>query len=84
MLEPIKIIIRSSSPERLLSRTAQGEEGITRTSCVFLNRPVCVSVCHTAGKCPIRRIWRSVGTPGRAELMVSGDEGRESSAAVQV
>lgn len=47
LLEPIKIIIRSSSPERLLSQTAQGEEGITRTSCVFLNRPVCVCLCAT-------------------------------------
>lgn len=84
VLEPIKIIIRSSSPERLLSQTAQGEEGITRTPCVFLNRPVCVSVCHSAGKCPIRRIWRSAGTPGGAERTVSGDEGRERNTVAQV
>lgn len=84
VLEPIKIIIRSSSPERLLSQTAQGEEGITWTSCVFLNSPVCVSVCHSAGKCPIRRIWRSAGTLGGAELTVSAAEGRESSTAAQV
>lgn len=45
---------------------------------------MCVSVCHSAGECPIRRIWRSAGTTGGAELTVSEDEGRESNTAAQV
>lgn len=48
VLEPIKIIIRSSSPEKAPQPNSSRGGGITQTPCVFLNAPVCVCVCVCA------------------------------------